>query len=69
MMQVRLEDLAVGSLYRMKGATFIVVQKEKITVLNFPLYHLYFVQHRGSLHHETEVYTPSTLTGLLKRWS
>lgn len=68
-MRVNLKDLKSGSVYRMKGATFIVVQREEIPALNFPLYHLYFVQHRGSLHHETEVYTPSTLTVLLKKWS
>tara|TARA_R110000851_G_scaffold106267_1_gene225238 strand:- start:5 stop:211 length:207 start_codon:yes stop_codon:yes gene_type:complete len=68
-MQVRLEDLKTGSLYRMKGATFIVVQREEIAALNFPIYHLYFVQHRGGLHHEAETYTPSTLTALLKKWS
>ena len=67
-MQVRLRDLKVGDCHKMKRATAIVLQIEEVENLSFPIYHLYFIKHReyaGSTHS----FTPSTLTGLLKKWA
>jgi len=67
-MKLELEDLKTGGCYKLKRATFIVLQIEEIRMLNYPIYHLYFIKHRD-LHNLPTQYTPATLEGLLKKWS
>tara|TARA_R110000824_G_scaffold8122_6_gene36842 strand:+ start:2243 stop:2446 length:204 start_codon:yes stop_codon:yes gene_type:complete len=67
-MKLELEDLKAAGCYKLKRATFIVLQIEEIRMLNFPIYHLYFIKHRDFYGMAT-TYAPSTLTALLKKWS
>jgi len=67
-MELKLEGLKTGGCYKLKRATFIVLQIEEIGMLNFPIYHLYFIRHREYCGMPTK-YAPSTLTALLKKWS
>jgi len=66
-MRVRLDDIKVGDYYQMKRVAFIVVQKEQVSGLTFPLYHLYFVRHRREAG-KLVPFSPSTLTMLLEHW-